>query len=154
LRIGYSTTVCVAREGGGVANGSTPETTSARQSLEELGDLVADGRLLAALSHASGDTSLWERAKADTRAYLLEAGVRLPPSMDVRFADEPPSLPPVVVGAPKPFRRCVTVCHQIGPADPRDPDPTRFTWCYTICLPWAGDQRPPLPPRPVRPGGG
>lgn len=74
------------------------------------------------------------QAVLERRGIDLGAGISIeltlgPPPVD------PPLIPPIVFGSPQPFRRCITICHQIGPSDPRDPDPTTLKVCYILCIP-------------------
>lgn len=77
--------------------------------------------------------------RTGVQAALESRGVKLPEGVTINMPigppePSPPSIPPIVIGSPKPFRRCLTICHQIGPADPNDPDPTRITICYILCI--------------------
>lgn len=77
--------------------------------------------------------------RTGVQAALESRGVKLPEGVTINMPigppePSPPSIPPIVFGSSKPFRRCLTICHQIGPADPNDPDPTRITVCYILCI--------------------
>jgi hypothetical protein len=77
--------------------------------------------------------------QAGVEAMLERRGIKLAPGVTIDMPVgppevDPPSIPPIVIGTLKPFRRCMTICHQIGPRDPRDPDPTRITICYVLCI--------------------
>jgi hypothetical protein len=94
------------------------------------------GALAQGLRNDAGGTPV---GRTGVQAALDSLGVELPPGITISMPFgppevSPPALPPLVFGSPKPFRRCLTICHQIGPSDPRDPDPTRITVCYILCI--------------------
>ena len=91
--------------------------------------------MLATFQGATAEPAMWDAAVKDPGAFLTKRGIKLPQGVAISFLPEPPGLPPLVFGQPRPFRRCFTICHDIGPSDPRDPDPTRIKVCYILCIP-------------------
>jgi hypothetical protein len=96
--------------------------------------------VLAALADGLRDVDGSETGRTGVQAVLDRRGIDLAPGISINFPFGPPpigppTLPPIVLGTPQPFRRCLTICHQIGPVDPRDPDPTRVSVCYVLCIP-------------------
>ena len=97
--------------------------------------------VLAALSEGLREDAEGSRAgRTGVQAALERRGVELGAGISINLTigpppGDPPSIPPIVFGSPQPFRRCLTICHQIRPADPRDPDPTTIKICYILCIP-------------------
>ncbi len=73
------------------------------------------------------------------QAALERRGIKLDPGITINMPvgppiGDPPSIPPIVIGTRVPFRRCLTICHHIGPTDPQDPDHNYLTICYYLCI--------------------
>ena len=103
-------------------------------------DAFLTPEVLAAIGEGlEADVGGTDLGQTGVQAALERLGVKLAPGITINMPvgppiDGPPSIPPIVIGSVKPFRRCLTICHQIGPAGGQDPDPTRLTICYYLCI--------------------
>ena len=110
-----------------------------RFSHDALDDFLTPDVLAALSEGLQADVDGTEVGQTGVQAALERRGVKLAAGITINMpvgppVGGPPSIPPIVIGSPKPFRRCITICHQIGPTDPRDPDPNRLTICYYLCI--------------------
>jgi hypothetical protein len=110
-----------------------------RLSHDALDDFLTPDVLAAFAEGLQADMGGTGIGQTGLQAALERRGITLDPGITINMPVgppevEPPTIPPIVIGTPKPFRRCLTICHHIGPANPKDPDPTTITICYILCI--------------------
>ena len=91
------------------------QTDQAKRTFDELSKFTNQEAVIDSLERAGKDRALLRAAKRDAKAFLKEAGLRLPPRADVTISERR-----IAVGQ---IRICITVCRRVG----------SVVVCATVC---------------------